>query len=140
MPDYTFKTIYFPASRTRRRSAARVTLSIPREPTGANITARFLEFVHSLSGQEIRAALGDPYLEDLELAAQQENRNFSNACLHRLLQDYRLDASECGNDGRTIVKQKGFSFADPAASCEAAGSDDGEGFGVTFRQSRRLPV
>lgn len=128
MSEYTFRTLYFPANRTRLGAPAKVTISIPRHPNGHSFGSDFLKYVHSLSGKDLRLALGDQHLEDLEEAAQREKRSLSNTCLHRL-----ADRFETVNSGRTggASLQRVLPF-EPTI--------DPTGFGVTFRESRRLPV
>lgn len=138
MPPCTFKTLSFPATRTRTGSPAKVTISIPREPSEPSFPAAFLDYVRSLTGQGLRMALGDPYLEDLEATSQRESRSFSNTCLHRLTESFHA------SDGRTHrngVAPRLLGLGDDALPCAEDGPEADEGgFGVTFRESKRLPV
>src|SRR4051812_14223196 len=86
MSQYYFKTLYFPAERTRIGKPSRVTISVPnRDEDGApgNTLYRWLQ---AMSGQAIRELLGNPVLEDFEEAAKAEGRSLSNAVLNRLLE------------------------------------------------------
>lgn len=133
MPEYTFKTLYFPANCTRSGSPAKVTISLPRTPNGASITQTFVEYIHSLSGSAIRAALGNPVLEDLEQAAESEGRSLSNACVYRLLGAFIRN----GGDGKktNVGTQRVLPFFEvkPEERNEAVAEEGG--FGVTFRES-----
>lgn len=139
MSDYTFRTLYFPANRTRRGTPAKVTISIPKHANGNHFSSDFLTYVHSLSGKELRLALGDQHLEDLEEAAQRESRSLSNTCLHRLADKFEANHSGRNNGAGSRQQLLPFFLDDPLGDIPGD-TLDGTGFGVTFRESRRLPV
>lgn len=138
MADYSFKTVYFPSDRTRSGSPARVTISIPRKSNGHAYRSDFLEYARSLASNQIRIALGDPVLEDLEDVAHQEGRSLSNICLHVLSSKY-----ENGHITRTsceVSKQPFLPFIEEASpTLQVTDQTEDGGFGVTFRESQRLP-
>jgi hypothetical protein len=69
MGEYVFKTVYFPSERVRSGSSARVIVSIP---TNHGTAPEFIAFVGQLSSRDFRLAIGDPFVEDLEVQAQKE--------------------------------------------------------------------
>lgn len=135
MPTHRFVTLYFPGERTRSGSAAKVTISLPNASTDA-FPKPFLDYAHALTGKEFRDALGNPYLDDLEDAAKDQGRSLSNVCVIRLAEAFR-------DRTQAVVKKSTqltlpFDHEAPNSQPEAGGEDGG--FGVTFRESQRLPV
>jgi DNA modification methylase len=132
--SHCFKTVYFPRERTRAKSSARVTLSLPTEAEkkGGN---GFGAFLRGMSSRDIRLSLGDPVLEDLETQAAQEGRSLSNLCARLLLRHF-----ETRIEGASQKAQLSLPWA-PVLK----GMDDVSGarepsldVGVTFRESHRL--
>ncbi len=89
---HRFKTIYFPSDRVRNGEATRVTVSLPRTD-GPRDQPGFATFAASLSSFDVRVALGDPVLEDLEDLARGEDRSLSNTCVRLLRGFYASGAS-----------------------------------------------
>lgn len=110
----TFKTLYFPKERVRGGAPARVTVSLP-----VSQTEHFpfgMDFIRSASSTEIRSLLGDPFLEDVEAAARDSARSFSNFILWSL--------------ERTA----------PVAKSASSVERPSKRLGVTFQESRHQPV
>ena len=131
MPDQIFKTLYFPADRTRAGSPARVTVSVPLGSIGDVVG-----FVQTASSRELRQALGDPMLEDIEAQAAKEGRSLSNAVVHLLLQSNptrRIIGTAAGRPQQLALK---FNGDRPSAN----GESDVRALGVTFQETKRHPV
>ncbi|MCP2264639.1 hypothetical protein ACFQHV_15830 [Promicromonospora thailandica] len=123
--DYIFKTIYFPRDRVRSGQATRVTVSLPTVDGPADPPG-FVDYLASLGSAELREALGDRTLEDLEQMAAREDRSFSNECVRLIRESFVADTR--GNEPRTgAITQASVPFGDAAP-------------GVTFKESKRLPI
>jgi hypothetical protein len=77
LAEHSFKTIYFPGCRTLTRKPTRVTISIPLHAEGLQLDQGSLDSIRMLTGREIRAALGNPVLEDLESSARKDGRSLT---------------------------------------------------------------
>jgi DNA modification methylase len=139
MTKYIFKTLYFPAARTRSGSPAKVTISLPQESSKPSISPAFIDYLRSLSGSSILEAIGNPILEDLEKLSVHEGGSLSNTCLHKLLDDFRKRTLSAHGGEEEIQRLLPFPDND---SVKQPGSANAErnGFGVTFRESSRLAV
>ncbi len=127
--EHVFKTVYFPGSRTRSGSPARVTISMPKQAAGLPVSQADLVRLHRLSGREIRTLVGDPVVEDLEDTARSSGRSLSNAVFQLLLASLpsRPKPSTTSSHRQLLLPV----VTEP---------EKGEGLGVTFRDSKRLPV
>ncbi len=131
MPEQFFKTLYFPADRTRTGSPVRVTVSVPIGSLG-----EVSDFVQTASSRELRQALGDPVLEDVEAQAAREGRSLSNTVVHLLLQAKPKRHVVGTANGTPQQLELKFAGTSPTAPEEA----DVRALGVTFQETRRHPV
>jgi SAM-dependent methyltransferase len=136
MSQYYFKTLYFPGERTRSGKPSRVTISVPRADEEGAPRNTFYRRLQAMSGQAIRELLGNPVLEDFEDAAKSEGRSVSNAVLTRLMETEPLArVTQKPANGKSANGQLSLEFPDHEQL------QTGErAFGVTFKESRRLPV
>ena len=134
MPDYNFKTIYFPKERVRVETSARISISLPKQPKD-NISAAMIAHISKLDSREFRLALGDPFLEDLEKKAVFENRSLSNVCLSILKDRFEDSAS----DKNISSHQKTLNFEDDSVDKVRPRNGD-SAFGVTFKDNLRQGV
>ncbi|MBX3391110.1 MAG: hypothetical protein KF787_00540 [Phycisphaeraceae bacterium] len=131
MPEQFFKTLYFPADRSRSGRPARVTVSVPLGAAGD-----VAEFVRSASSRELRQALGDPVLEDVEAQAAKEGRSLSNTVVHLLLE--AKPTRRVIGTASDRPQQLELSFGGDGSSKN--GESDVRALGVTFQETRRHPV
>lgn len=145
MGEYLFKTVYFPRERVRNGASARVTVSIPMNH-GA--PPEFVAFANQLSSRDFRLAIGDPFVEDIEVQAQQDGRSFSNICV-RLLSEYygkRLGTNGVTNPTGAMASkgpQLALPFLSPTSPIIEGSNESDEpsgDLGVTFRDSLRQRV
>lgn len=122
--QHVFKTIYFPRDHVRARQAARVTVSLPAEDSGTDQPG-FAEYVASLSSAELRRAIGNPILEDLEALAEREARSLSNVVVQLLRKTFAPGQQTL--EGMSLATLLGPARGDAAR-------------GVTFQESKRLPI
>ena len=127
-----FKTVYFPKHRTRAKASARVTISVPNSEVDGGYPAGFLAQVRRMGSRELRAALGDPYLEDLEEWATRSTRSLSNTMLWLLKQAFE-------ERGGLDVAGKGAN-AQPGLFPVIGSTDQVGAVGLTFQESKRLPI
>lgn len=119
---HAFKTVYFPRDRVRSGQATRVTISLPLEDALSDPVG-FADYMAGLTSKSLRLAMGDLWLEDLEAKAEADGRSLSNECV-RLLRETYLCLGQ---------KQAASEVPAAAASGDAA-------LGVTFQESKRLPI
>lgn len=145
MAEYLFKTVYFPRERVRNGPSARVTVSIP---TNHGAPPEFVTFVSQLSSRSFRLAIGDPFVEDVEVQAQQEGRSFSNVCVRLLSEYYGKRFGAIGMlEPTSATKNSGSQLALPFSPGENIVVDEDResnepagDLGVTFRDSHRQRV
>lgn len=131
MPEQFFKTLYFPADRSRSGRPARVTVSVPIGAAGD-----VADFVRTASSRELRHALGDPVLEDVEAQATREGRSLSNTFVHLLLE--AKPTRRVIGTASDAQQQLELSFVGGASSPDR--ESDVRALGVTFQETRRHPV
>ncbi len=132
-----FKTVYFPKDRVRSGSSARVTISIP---TNHGATPEFLNFVSRLSSRDFRLALGDSFVEDIEVRAVKEGRSLSNMCT-RLLSEHYAKLIHTGDTAKSHEQQLALPLLSADGDRDAASSVEPlADLGVTFRDSLRQGV
>lgn len=131
MNNFKFKTLYFSAGRTVSNKATRITISIPDPSTFEEEKRMSLEMLRVLTGTAILEILGDPWLEDLEKSAQHNGRSLSSECIQRFLRG--VTSSKPVRSVTDAQGQLPLSYATSPDSGETA-------FGVTFRDSKRLPI
>ncbi len=133
MDERIFKTIYFPRDRVYAGSSARVTISIPSVETDDRLSPQFVNHLRSVSSRELRLALGDPFLEDLEKLAVERDKSLSDVCLDILV------AHEERATGAIPLQsiQLAFPGLDAGPADSRPSSRD---VGVNFRESRRQGV
>ncbi len=133
---YIFKTLYFPVDRVRAGASVRVSISVPNGAS-PRWPSPFLAYVRSLPSRDLRLAIGDPFLEDLEKLAETEGRSFSNTCLRLLARRFASlndDPASHQDDGQLQLPLLGDRQAsDP-------GREPSRDVGLTFRESRRQRV
>ncbi len=129
MPEYIFKTIYFPKERVRIGKSARVNISLPAKPRDG-ITKEFITYLRGLNSRDFRLALGDPIVEDLEAKAHEESRSLSNICVSILKKGF--------NNGRKNGNgQMSFDFG----TVDMQITNEGEtSVGLTFQDSLRQGI
>lgn len=132
MAEHLFKTVYFPQGRVRAGGSARVTVSLPAVCDGSRITEGFLRYAKGLSSRDLRLALGDPMLEDMEERARHEGRSLSNLCLLMLLQHYGPQSGLGSDNGTSADGQLLLPFV--------GRPERKNGLGLTFRDSLRQHV
>ena len=76
-------------------------------------------------------ALGDPVLENLEEAARKDGRSLSNAVFHQLVVQVTTAPERVKGNGDGYIQLTLPFGSEP---------EKGDGLGVTFRDSKRLPV
>jgi DNA modification methylase len=133
-----FKTIYFPEDRTKSGKTARMTISLPAANERLGVTKEFVSFVRRLSSRELRIAIGNPMLEDLEKAAASDGRTTSNLCLKLLKSSYDQGASEMDpfSKGQTRLSL----FVQEKPQIEAKYPLFSQTLGLTFRESKYQPI
>src|SRR5437763_1652692 len=132
MNEHEFKTLYFPADRTRTGKSARVTISIPKG--GTNGSGEFAAFIKSLSSRSLRLAIGNPFLEDIEGSARNDGRSFSSACLRLLKGHFNGLVKAKDGDAQLLLFGAGQTNG---PSTERTKTDNAA---VSFQESRRHPV
>lgn len=136
MPEYQFKSIYFPKDRVRSNESTTVNLSLPAEPKDGT-PMEFIAYLKKLNSMQFRLVLGDPYLEDLEKRAKDESRSLSNICVSILKDQFlRVHAQTHGSE-----LQKTFNFGHEQIVTDNVVTIDAEtSLGLTFRDSLRQGV
>ena len=134
MAEHFFKTVYFPRERSRSNKSVRVTLSFPCQVLDFDRSEQFRNYISTLTSRQFRLALGDPYLEDAEDAAEKQMRSFSNHCLIVLLEDFKARHTGSGVLSRN---QLAFDFIENGRQDDANDSRDR---GVTFRENQNRDV
>lgn len=130
MAEQVFKTIYFPANRTQTGRPSRVTVSMPAAALGD-----LRGFLQTATSRELRAALGDPHLEDLERQATSGRRSLSNTVLQLLL-EAKPAREVIGTPNKN--GQLTFAFNSPTSNQTQPAGD--RALGVTFQETKRNPV
>lgn len=121
---HAFKTVYFPRDKVRTGQATRVTVSLPTED-GKMDQLGFADYVARLSSVDVRQAIGDPILEDLEALAEREDRSLSNVVVQLLRRTYT--SGQQALEGMPLPRLSALTVGDAAR-------------GVTFHESKRLPI
>lgn len=137
MPEYNFKSVYFPKDRVRKNAPTRVNLSLPAEPK-EGCPPEFIGYLKNLSSRQFRRVLGDPFLEDLEKRATDENRSLSNICVSILREQFQRSRGS----GDVGVIQEAFDFGGAIGEDFdfSKVSEESAALGLTFRDSLRLGV
>lgn len=106
----------------RRGSSRRISVSVPLGSRGE--AAALAGMIRGFSSKQFIAALGYPFLEDLEDDAQAQERSISNLCHRRLLEYYRRIASDEGTLPLPLQQFEG----------------NGATLGVTFRENAKSGI
>jgi DNA modification methylase len=110
MSKYIYKTIYFPKNRVKSKTATRINISLPSKNKGS-YPSEFINYIESISSKNFRLAIQDPFLEDLEKLAEDDNRSLSNTCLTLLLSSFDNQAI-FNNSSDSKRKGVGITFSD----------------------------
>lgn len=80
-PKHRTKTLYFPRERSRSGEPIRVTLRFDSDHDCPKPLDGLAAYLQSLSSRELRLAIGDPYIEDLQQMARKQRAELGQVCL-----------------------------------------------------------
>jgi DNA modification methylase len=128
------RVIYFPGDRSADGISTRLAISLPARADGLNITADFLAYVQSASSRDVRLAIGNPTVDELQRLSREQQRSVSEVVLHRLLA--RFHSHQTVGVAQQLALLEGGASA-RASTTPAAG---GAAHDRTFKETKLLPV
>ena len=127
-------------------------MSFPTKHNGTPISDQFLIYLQALSSKDFRRVIGDPFLEDLEKQSQAFQESLSTICLNLLLKSFEnFSSSQMLHNNHVQqlelpiqITNNGFQQLEllptPVLVDSVTPEEVESDLGVTFRQSRQMPV